>query len=761
MRLFRPAPPFLSRYLFRLLPLLRALAAVAVVLVLAWSFWLSPAWLELCAGLALFLFGMQCLEDGLRALAGSRLEQLIGRSTDRPRKGLLFGIGATMVLQSSTLVSLLTIAFVSTGLLSLVGALPILFGANLGATSGIWLLAVAGQNFSLAPAALPVLVVGVLGSAFGPRAKAAGRVLLGIAFIFLGIDWLKSGFDALGDGVDLSALRVDGLPESLVFIGVGLLMTVVLQSSHATLMLTLAALASGQITLVQGMAIAIGSNVGSSVSTAIVGMLASHRGGQRLALAHVLFNVVTAIIASLMLWPLAWLVRAAFVPFGLQDNALLQLALFHTLFNVLGVVIFWPVQAVLARRLIRWLPDQPEPAVLIPPEAAPAIPIERSEPSAGVAPTEVVAGVTGATALPSSLPSSSPASATPVSASMAASVSSPSSASTGATVPAAIRARYLSEAARATPATATMAIARELLHLERLGLEVISHAVFVPPGELEEVARQPVPFDAPPPPDAPDAAQLYQQLVKGVYSDLLAFIARLDTPADEALQRLWSDCSLAARQLVDAVKDAGQLQKNLGRYLRGDVSEARDAYVALRRFLIRLLADIRESGRPGAPLASPWPEPLDEQAADFELRFRARLVEALRHHGLDGLAFSSLVNDLGHANGIVRGLRDIRALAQGHEVFRALWRQADEGGEAASMTPAAPVAPVAPVALATPTTPAASTGVVDSGGAAGAGCTDGVGTAGAGEEDRVGEMGQAGVSSGPPDRGSAGPVTGV
>src|SRR5690606_24847705 len=129
---------------------LRVILLVAAIAVLSWSFWRDPGWLQLCAGLAMFLFGMQCLEEGLRQLAGGRLEQLLARSTGTPARGLLFGVGATVVLQSSTLVSLLTIAFISSGLVGLAGGLAIIFGANLGATSGIWLLALAGQDFSLA-----------------------------------------------------------------------------------------------------------------------------------------------------------------------------------------------------------------------------------------------------------------------------------------------------------------------------------------------------------------------------------------------------------------------------------------------------------------------------------------------------------------------------------------------------------------------------------------------------------------------------------
>ena len=300
---------------------LRWVILLLVVMGLIASFWFSQGWLQLCAGLAIFLFGMQCLEEGLRQLAGSKLEQILGRSTSTSFKSLLFGVGGTLLLQSSTLVSLLTIAFISTGLIQLAGGIAILFGANLGATSGIWLLALAGQNLSLSPLALPLLVFGVLAGFFGPRSKAAGRIVLGIAFIFLGIDQIKDGFASFGDGLDMSAYQEGGLRGALLFTAIGMAITVVLQSSHATLMLTLAALAGGQLELSQSLAIAIGSNIGSSVTTGFVGSLGGNRSGQRLALAHVLFNVVTGVLAFILLEPLTWLVHALAEPLGLAKTA--------------------------------------------------------------------------------------------------------------------------------------------------------------------------------------------------------------------------------------------------------------------------------------------------------------------------------------------------------------------------------------------------------------------------------------------------------
>ena len=599
-------------------PFVKLLLPALGIAVLAWSFWSSEGWLQLCAGLALFLFGMQCLEEGLRDLAGSHLEQLLTRSTATPLKGLLFGMGGTVLLQSSTLVSLLTIAFISTGLIKLAGGVSILLGANLGATSGIWLLAMAGQNISLSPLALPLLVFGVLASFTGAKGKAAGRVVLGIAFIFLGIDQIKAGFSSFDDGLDMAAWQVEGVFGHLTFVAIGMLATVVLQSSHATLMLTLAALAGGQLELGQSLAIAIGANVGSSVTTAFVGSLGGNRGGQRLALAHVLFNMLTATVALILLLPLDWLVQWLVTPFGLGDNALIQLALFHSLFNGMGVLLFWPWQSQLVARLQRWLPDRAEPDVLITELA----PIDLPEPP--------------------------------------------------------VHARYLNDRALDSADSAASAVAQELLHLERLSLEVICHAIFVPVEQLLQQGRpDEAVLQARPDPHSLDAEQLYQRYIKGVYGDLLSFMGRLDMPLDDDQQHFWMSCQVAALQLVDAVKDAKHLQKNLGHYLRGEPSPVRAAYVELRRHLLEALREMRALNQSELP-GDLWRDRLrwlDEQAAQFDATYRKQLFEAIRNRQLDGLQTSSLMNDLGYASRIIQSLRNALLLGEGQELTRQL-RQA-------------------------------------------------------------------------------------
>ena len=597
--------------------MLRIAPLLLLCLLMAISFFYSHAWLLLCAGLALFLFGMQCLEDGLRLLAGGKLEQWLARSTQTPLKSLFFGIGATMLLQSSTLVSLLTIAFISTGLIGLAGGIAILFGANLGTTSGIWLLALAGQNVSLSALALPLLVFGVLAGFSGERGKALGRVLLGVGFLFLGIEEIKQGFSGLTEGFDPLRWHVPGLLGVLLYCLVGLLLTVVLQSSHASLMLTLAALAAGQLSLEQGLAIAIGSNVGTTV-TAVLAALGGSRAGQRLALVHVLFNLGTALLALALLRPLAWLVQWLTTWLGLGANPLIELAMFHSLFNGMGVLLFWPWQARLAGLLERLLPEVAEPAVLI---------------------TELHPAREQLT-----------------------------------------HARYLDDTVLASAETAAQAVAQELQHMARLSFEVICHALYLPVAQLRSEHVDEQILQGRSDTRGLDAEQLYRRHVKGVHAELLDFMSRLDVPLDSQHQRFWTACQVAALQLVDAVKDAKHLQKNLAHYLEQGPTVPRQAYLDLRRHLLLVLRELRQLGMSELPDAQ-WEEQLqqlDERAADFDMAFRQRLFVEVRERHLSGLQASSLMNDLGYVSRIFQSLRNVLMLSNEQALFRELRKFGEE-----------------------------------------------------------------------------------
>jgi len=570
---------------------------------LALSFFYSPGWLALCAGLALFLFGMQCLEEGLRLLTGGKLERVLAKSTASPFKSLLFGIISTALVQSSSLVSLLTIAFISTGLITLAAGIAIVFGANLGTTSGIWLLALAGQKVSLSPIALPFLVFGVLGNFTGQRGQAVGRVAMGIAFLFLGIDQMRDGFSTLAGNFDPLQYQVPGIAGQLLYAAIGILITVLLQSSHATLMLILTALGSGHLAIEQGFALAIGSNVGTTI-TAIIGAVGGARAGQRLALAHVLFNVSSGVLALALLAPISAVVYWLADEIGYRGNLLIELAIFHSLFNAMGVALFWPLRDRLAAFLERRLPDQLEPAVLI-------TDLAHQE----VQPT---------------------------------------------------RARYLDESALASADTAVRAVLHELQHMGRLSLEVICHALFLPVDQLNLRHPDPALLNAKPRLQETEAGQLYQLHIKGVYSDLLTFMSRLDIELDQPQRAFWLGCQRAAMELVDAVKDAKHLQKTLGFYLRGDDAMLRQEYVELRRHIISMLQEIREISQLDVPQEA-WSERVqlfDEAAARYDGDFRDRIFAEVRSARLNGDQASSLMNDLGYAGRIIQSLRNVLLLSR-------------------------------------------------------------------------------------------------
>ncbi|MDO3720643.1 Na/Pi symporter [Marinobacter sp. chi1] len=345
----------------------RQLVLTGVFGLLAFALWASPEFKQIAAGVAIFLFGMLSLENGFRQFTGGLLERLLQGTTDTIPKSLGFGIVSTAIMQSSSLVSVITISFLSAGLLPLITGIGIIFGANLGTTTGAWLFATIGMKMSLSAFALPMLVFGVVMNFQHYRTlKASGAILAGLGFLFLGIDFMKAGFEGYQSAVDLREYAMTGVTGLLVYTGLGILATVIMQSSHATLALTLAGITTGQITYENALALAIGANIGTTV-TAVIGGLGANIAGKRLAGAHLLFNVTTAAIALILIEPLRWTVDSLSALMSIaDDDYTVKLALFHTLFNCLGVAVMLPLIAQLARALERWLPEKAEEAAARP-----------------------------------------------------------------------------------------------------------------------------------------------------------------------------------------------------------------------------------------------------------------------------------------------------------------------------------------------------------------------------------------------------------
>ena len=323
--------------------MLRKIFLPSILIVLAYGFWISPDFKEISAGVAIFLFGMLSLEEGFKAFSGGTLEKILQKSTDKLYKSIGFGFVTTPIMQSSSLVSVLTISFIGAGLIGLTQGIGIIFGANIGTTTGAWLMAGFGLKVKISAYAMPMLVFGVILIFQKAKSlKGIGYILTGLGFLFLGIHYMKDGFEAFKDSIDMASFAVDGFKGLMIFIGIGVLATVVMQSSHATIVLILAALSVNQITYENALALTIGANIGTTI-TAVIGSLSSNIDGKRLAGAHFIFNVVTATIAVLLMSQMIVSVDAISDFLGIaNDNHTLKLAVFDSLFKIMGVLIFIP-----------------------------------------------------------------------------------------------------------------------------------------------------------------------------------------------------------------------------------------------------------------------------------------------------------------------------------------------------------------------------------------------------------------------------------
>lgn len=327
---------------------------------LAYAFWLSPDFKMIAAGVAIFLFGMLSLEEGFKAFTGGTLERILRRSTDRTWKSLSFGMAATTIMQSSSLVSVITISFLSAGLIGLSEGLGIIFGANLGTTTGAWLVAGFGLKVDIAAYAMPMLVFGVILLLQSARwLKGFGYILAGLGFLFLGIHYMKEGFEAFRQTIDLAEYAVAGYPGLIIFTMIGVAATVIMQSSHATLVIIITALAAQQISYENALALAIGANIGTTV-TAIIGSLGANERGRQLAGGHLIFNLLTGLVAIVFMPSFMHGVEHISGLLGISaDDYTLKLAVFHTLFNLTGILIMLPLTGRLVILLERIIPVPP------------------------------------------------------------------------------------------------------------------------------------------------------------------------------------------------------------------------------------------------------------------------------------------------------------------------------------------------------------------------------------------------------------------
>jgi phosphate:Na+ symporter len=289
------------------------------------------------AGLGIFLFGMNQVEVGLKGLAGKSFKKLLQRFTNKSWKGIITGTAITAVLQSSSLVTLLVLAFLGSGMISLQHSLGVVLGANLGTTVTAWIVAVLGFKMNIADLAFPFIAIGAVCYIMldkRPVLKNMGVFLIGFGLLFLGLDYMKAAIDLIAGKVDFTEYAKSGL---WVFLLIGLLITALIQSSSAMIVIVLSALNSQLISVEQSVALVIGSSIGTT-STLFLASIKGTADKKRLAFSNVIFKAIAGLLAFAFIHHLIY-----FTVHVLHINdPLMELVWLNTFINLIGIVLFYP-----------------------------------------------------------------------------------------------------------------------------------------------------------------------------------------------------------------------------------------------------------------------------------------------------------------------------------------------------------------------------------------------------------------------------------
>jgi phosphate:Na+ symporter len=564
---------------------------IAILLVALVFLGFYPNISMILGGIALFLIGMEYMESGFRTFSGGMLEQVLEKFTNTTPKAITTGFLATAIVQSSSLISVIVISFLTAELITLASAIGIIFGSNIGTTATAWLVSMFGLKIKISAYAMPMIVMGIVIPIFlkDKAWKGIAAILIGLGVIFLGIGYMKDGFETLKEGINLASYAMDGYLGIFVYVLVGAIATVVIQSSSATMAIIITALATGQIEYANALALAIGANLGTTV-TAVIGALKSNENGKRLALAHFIFNMITGGIAIIFIYQLTDLVDylSKIVGIGLEDYAM-KLALFHTIFNVVGVLVVSP--------FIKYLVAFLEKTFI---------------------PKNIEVG----------------------------------------------KAKYLDKSILAIPDVAMSAITKEVQHLFQNGFKIIIHGINIKKKnlnsemDLKEVIKDSYSNEY------IDIDAFYHYKIKGLYGQIIDFATRAQGNMNSEdnshyVEHLYK-LKVAARDIVEAVKDTKHLQKNLKKYSKTKNSYLKEQYDQLREDLVMLLRDInsltteKEQHEIVLILSK-----AKVHSQKYDMMANGRLDNLIRENLITAEMATSLMNDSTYAYDISKNLIDM------------------------------------------------------------------------------------------------------
>jgi len=301
---------------------------------------------NILGGLCLFLYGMKVMSDGIQQGAGDGFRRALNFMTRNRIAGVITGFVVTGIIQSSSAVTVMVVSFVNAGLLTLTQSIGVIMGANIGTTVTAWIVSLIGFSMKISLLALPAVGIGFVFAIIKWKYRVIGEAILGFGLLFLGLDFLTKSMPALGNSFNfLTEVSDQGFISSLIGMGAGLVITLIVHSSSASTAVVITMAFNGMISYEMAAAMILGANIGTTIDAALAA-IGTKTAARQAALVHVLFNIIGTCWALPLLKPLLALVN--FVTPGTMTGAFqdpmvpTHLAMLHTVFNMVNTVIFLP-----------------------------------------------------------------------------------------------------------------------------------------------------------------------------------------------------------------------------------------------------------------------------------------------------------------------------------------------------------------------------------------------------------------------------------
>ncbi len=565
--------------------------------------------LQLLGALGLFLFGMKVMSDALLELAGNRMRSVLAGMTSNRWKGIATGFLITSVIQSSSATTLMVVSFSNASLLSLPQAISVIMGANIGTTLTAWLITLLGFKVSMSAIALPVIGLG-FGFVLSKNRKwrDLGSFVVGFGLLFVGLDFLREALPGLESAPGLLQFLQDyrqgGFGSVLLFLLIGTLLTVLLQSSSATMALTLVMTAEGWLPFELAAALVLGENVGTTITANLAALVGNYRARQT-AVAHLMFNLFGVVWMLLVFHPflkgIAWGSQqlGSGSPYLMAAAIPVAISLFHTAFNscntLLLVGLIKPMTCLIGR--------------VVPPRTAAVRAIE--EP------------------------------------------------------------KFLNEQALNYPQTAIASLEQESRYLyEHAIFEIVAHALHLhrtdilseqKAGRVVSKSREDM---------KTDVRTLYLTKVKRIYSLIIAYATRAqsDLHLSEQQHKRVMELKWANRKMVEVIKEANELNRNVSAYLKGDHPVMAREYDKLRKKMIKVLRLVQAfRTEKDTDIYFDMMQGLAREAR-LETEQGNRDIDSLiRSEALTPEMATSLLNDTDNLNDMVQNLIVVAELLYGHK----------------------------------------------------------------------------------------------